>query len=1020
MKHTLHIGDCVKVLSQLEAKSVDCVITSPPYWGLRFYGKNAEMDWPDGWHGQLGLEPDFNTYVDHIAQVFREIKRVLKDKGSLWLNMGDTYAGGWGAEGKPEDWEDLHTRHKEKYPTHSVTKHASLPAKCLIEIPSRVVLRLIDNEGWILRNRVVWYKRNCLSAYTRVFARVNGKPIRAALRDILRLDGEKELPSYDTEGRFLWTRITWSLAGRNPARKLFFEDGTSETITHEHEVPVRNNGPEPILKRIRDLNIGDMLLDYSAFKIEGDIDSIYDEEAGYLIGVYLAEGNKLSDREGFQMAFHSEKDEAMIRRVEAVISGRFGEQPYRFQKEGKSLRLAVSSGVVGAIMDKFVAGSTSHNKHLTRDALLYGHHFLNGVLHGFLDGDGYWEQQNKRWRISITVNEALASDLAFIAHLSKWRVRRYRQTARIGEKTYPIIRIELRPKHPTPPIHGDIRTKKLVRIEETTPIDNFDIEVDNPSHLFVLDSGLVVHNHMPSSVKDRLANSHEYIFHLVKQQRYYYDLDSIREPHQSANGNKRFNIRVRDAQRGRLEQKWGDQYAATEGEVSSYNEAEYGGKFAEVTPETAEQFNSPRARTQRQASIQEKIGDAHQGKSTAGLYDPERLSFYHEKGKNPGDVIQPYNDKMPHGEDNPNLDSRGLSNARSYLAEKRALGLPEGNPSGKNPGDVITGHKMAQVPGPHIRHSLSLMPGHHGDYGHPSGGNPGDVIVTEDPWVPVLKARADAGGGAQREAYEVYLKWKTEHSEGTYEDFYQEVSSQKLSKNQDMKWQTGIDNKQTAWGNYASYLHLPNPKGKAPRDIVESDAKYSEAISDERLQLPTGSWPGKAQGWYKVGVPRTTHPSGKAPEDTVQSDTLQPGDIVQRDGVEYVVTWRHNTPRRDQRISEDHTTVGHEMNDNTGLRLLRVDGKTPDDFWDITTKPFPEAHFATFPEDICIRPIRATCPPNGTVLDPFAGSGTVAKVARDLGRNSISIELVPEYEKLWHLRLGTATKAFDVEYEVVK
>jgi len=78
---------------------------------------------------------------------------------------------------------------------------------------------------------------------------------------------------------------------------------------------------------------------------------------------------------------------------------------------------------------------------------------------------------------------------------------------------------------------------------------------------------------MPSSVKDRLRNTYEHIFHFVKSKKYYYNLDAIREPHRTKYSP--FNIRVRDAQRGKLQAKWGGKYSASESEIQSYNEKLY-------------------------------------------------------------------------------------------------------------------------------------------------------------------------------------------------------------------------------------------------------------------------------------------------------------------------------------------------------------------------------------------------------------------------------------------------------------
>ena len=77
-------GDCLQVLSAMPAESVHCCITSPPYWGLRAY---------QGDPGMIGLEPTLEEHIERLVTVFREVRRVLRDDGTLWLNYGDAYAG---------------------------------------------------------------------------------------------------------------------------------------------------------------------------------------------------------------------------------------------------------------------------------------------------------------------------------------------------------------------------------------------------------------------------------------------------------------------------------------------------------------------------------------------------------------------------------------------------------------------------------------------------------------------------------------------------------------------------------------------------------------------------------------------------------------------------------------------------------------------------------------------------------------------------------------------------------------
>ncbi len=208
-------------MDELADNSIDCALTSPPYWGLRNYGDDVKEIWggdedcehqwgsklsaPKGehhhgqgsstlrggnvspgenwnketsgkklssqfcrlcnaWHGQLGLEPTFQLYLDHMMVVCAEVRRVLKKTGSFWLNMGDTYGGSWqnfgSREGGQRPKTTLSFERKDNPQFYPPTARAT--SKCLLGIPWRLVLRLIDEQGWILRNAIIWNKPNAM------------------------------------------------------------------------------------------------------------------------------------------------------------------------------------------------------------------------------------------------------------------------------------------------------------------------------------------------------------------------------------------------------------------------------------------------------------------------------------------------------------------------------------------------------------------------------------------------------------------------------------------------------------------------------------------------------------------------------------------------------------------------------------------------------------------------------------------------------------------------------------------
>jgi DNA modification methylase len=141
------LGDCRDVLPTLAAGSVQCCVTSPPYYGLRDYGVG----------GQIGLEPSPDEYVAQMVAVFREVRRVLREDGTLWLNVGDSYAatGGSGAQG---------TSGQRASRTHTARNtsskgHGGAKPKDLLGIPWMLAFAL-RADGWYLRSDIIWHKPN--------------------------------------------------------------------------------------------------------------------------------------------------------------------------------------------------------------------------------------------------------------------------------------------------------------------------------------------------------------------------------------------------------------------------------------------------------------------------------------------------------------------------------------------------------------------------------------------------------------------------------------------------------------------------------------------------------------------------------------------------------------------------------------------------------------------------------------------------------------------------------------------
>ena len=154
-------GDCRDVLATMPDESVHCVVTSPPYFGLRDYGVA----------GQIGLEATPNDYVEQIVDVFSHIRCVLRKDGTVWLNLGDSYAGSWGAQSRPNGSDakstlgggSLSARQIAAHPKDTLTGSLKNTPGCkpkdLIGIPWRVAFAL-QADGWYLRQDIIWSKPN--------------------------------------------------------------------------------------------------------------------------------------------------------------------------------------------------------------------------------------------------------------------------------------------------------------------------------------------------------------------------------------------------------------------------------------------------------------------------------------------------------------------------------------------------------------------------------------------------------------------------------------------------------------------------------------------------------------------------------------------------------------------------------------------------------------------------------------------------------------------------------------------
>lgn len=138
------LGDCLKNMKKFNDSQFQACITSPPYWGLRDYEKD----------GQIGAESTVENYIKRLVLVFREVKRLLKDDGTLWLNIGDAYTSGG------RTWRDTDKKNPARAMSYRPQTPKGLKPKDLIGLPWRLAFAL-QADGWYLRSDIIWYKPNC-------------------------------------------------------------------------------------------------------------------------------------------------------------------------------------------------------------------------------------------------------------------------------------------------------------------------------------------------------------------------------------------------------------------------------------------------------------------------------------------------------------------------------------------------------------------------------------------------------------------------------------------------------------------------------------------------------------------------------------------------------------------------------------------------------------------------------------------------------------------------------------------
>ena len=234
IKNKIINGDCIEVLKTLPDGMVNTCVTSPPYFGLRDYGVE----------GQIGLEETPEAYVQRLVEVFREVKRVLRDDGTLWLNLGDSYAGN--CSQSSNNGRAGYGNPREKIVSRLFD---GIKSKDLIGIPWRVAFAL-QADGWYLRQDIIWHKPNpmpesvtdrCTKSHEYIFLLSKSKSYYydyEAIKEKASYDGRNQTKLMLNESKFKegstgLTKQGFQREG-NPHERWIFKDG--EAVRNKRSV----------------------------------------------------------------------------------------------------------------------------------------------------------------------------------------------------------------------------------------------------------------------------------------------------------------------------------------------------------------------------------------------------------------------------------------------------------------------------------------------------------------------------------------------------------------------------------------------------------------------------------------------------------------------------------------------------------------------------------------------------------------------------------------------------------------
>ena len=556
-------GDAVHI--PLADKSVHCVVTSPPYWGLRKYagdqgriwsgdpecehewgaeiplkgqsnwdkfddyntdgkprvGKGKQHAGKDGthgqwchlcgaWYGSLGLEPIPERHIENIVEICREVRRLLRDDGVFWLNYGDCYASTNAKRPTESDVEKEWSREHEagggddrgRYPSR---RSGQDRAVMNIDIPQGSLM-LMPHRVALALQQDGWIVRQdlvwCLSGGAFVYVKVQKGEMPMMVRDLIRLD-PTTIKLWNGKK---WTQVLGFSEAPRPKRPLEIVLKSGERIgcTPDHQWPTERG-----LLNASELQPGDVLQKTTIPEPKDPTTPRHiPDQFGWVVGLYLAEGSRSGPT--LQFSGHVKEEERFARLQDWAES--YGGTARRYVN-GNTAHVHIDSHPMRSAIDLYIAGRIAKDKHLTTAAWQRSNTFLNNLLAGYLEGDGHYDAPNDRYRLGFTNNDYLAQDLRTLCARLGLFLRLVRTFHKGFGRRFPGWHADLRYSRPD---HWNARVdEEVAAIEKSRARHFYDIGVAEEPHVFALASGILTHNSKPNPMPESISGT-RWIKHRIK------------------------------------------------------------------------------------------------------------------------------------------------------------------------------------------------------------------------------------------------------------------------------------------------------------------------------------------------------------------------------------------------------------------------------------------------------------------------------------------------------------------------